>query len=184
MVKYDITTADRIRHFLAQCTVESGGTTDLLEDDGDNTDYAPYYGAGRIHITLESGYKAFAIYEALEKYPELADYGITYYNPQNRGPEYIDPEYEELLEVAKKLGLNISEFTDIVDIGPTYVAEHYPWESAGYFWNTSGCNEAVDGFKEIKEENADDITRIVNSDNDPNKDKKRETYRQLMEYIQ
>lgn len=48
--------------------------------------------------------------------------------------EDIFEQYDNLLEAANNRNLDISEFTNIVNIGPEYVAENYAWESAGYFW--------------------------------------------------
>ena len=57
MIKYDITTVERLRHFLAQCDVESGIAEDLLEiGHGAGQSYYPYYGAGRIQLTHDYGY--------------------------------------------------------------------------------------------------------------------------------
>lgn len=183
MIKYDITTVERLRHFLAQCDVESGITADLLEiGHGADTDYYPYYGAGRIQLTHDYGYYAFAIYKALECYPELED-EVTYYSPAHSGSEEIFAQYDNLLEAANNRNLDISEFTNIVDIGPEYVAENYAWESAAYFWAIGGCNEIVDSFTDTDKSNVDAITSVVNF-GDAHYKEKREAYETIKEYIQ
>ena len=67
--KYDITTTDRIRHFISQCMQETNKGLWLAEEDfGDETyfDRQPYgrkyRGAGYIHLTWEYNYEAFANY--------------------------------------------------------------------------------------------------------------------------
>ena len=71
--------------------------------------------------------------------------------------------------------MDISEFTNIVDKGPEYVAEHYAWEAAGYFWDISGCNEIVDSFTNTEKDNVDAITYVVNQ-YDSHYEEKREAY--------
>ena len=68
--KFEITTTERIRHFLAQCYIESGVSDagdDYLQDNSTN----PYRGAGAMQMTHDYHYFAFATYKILEKYPFL-----------------------------------------------------------------------------------------------------------------
>ncbi len=186
MVKYDITTVERLRHFLAQCDVESGISKDLLEfGHGEGCDYFPYYGAGRIQLTGAAWYYGFATYMALERYPQLGD-KVTYCNPAHRDfDNYIYPQYENLIKAAEEEGLDISEFMKIVDgeNGPIYVAENYAWESAGYFWYMNECNEVVDSYANT-ENNADAITSRVNGDaSERHFEQKTEAYEKIAEYV-
>lgn len=187
MVKYDITTVERLRHFLAQCDVESGTSEDLLEDGhGIGKFYEGYCGAGRIQITLEAGYYAFAIYEALECCPELEEW-VTYPNPAHNNLDSILAQYKNLCKAAYINNLDISEFTKIVmkDDGPKYVAENYAWESAGYYWYINNCNDVVDSFIDTEKYNADEITQLVNGNAlESHYAQKREAYEEIKEYIQ
>ncbi len=164
LLKYDITTIERIRHFLAQCHVESGTSDDLIEDGNvEKKSYYPYYGAGRIQLTHDYNYYAFAIYMACEKYPQLKE-DIICYNPEHYDFSYIEPQYRKMIEIVQNEGYNIdiSEITKIVDEGPRYVASNYAWETAGYFWDINHCNDIVDSFESEEKENADLITNEVN----------------------
>ncbi len=125
---------------------------------------------------------AFATYKAIECYPELGD-KVTYCNPANRDfDSYISPQYENLINTAEDEGLDISEFTDIVNRGPEYVAENYAWESAGYYWYMNGCNEIVDSFTDTDPNNVDDITSIVNFGNS-HCEEKIAAYEEIKEYV-
>lgn len=171
MVKYDITTPDRIFHFLAQCTIESRISTkdDFTEKENTNT----YGGAGRIQITGKDIYYSFAIWVALEQYPELNEI-VQHCPPAHNGPDIIQAEYDKLVAYAKENGLNIDESFNIVNEGKNYVGAHYEWESAGYYWKYSDCNDKVDEFTPIDinstrefsnqdRNNVDAITDIINS---------------------
>ena len=78
--------------------------------------------------------------------------------------------------------MDISEFTNIVDKGPEYVAEHYAWEAAGYFWDISGCNEIVDSFTNTEKDNVDAITYVVNQ-YDSHYEEKREAYEKVINIL-
>ena len=45
----------------------------------------------------------------------------------------------------------------IYEIGPKYVAEHYAWSAAGWYWSERGINEVIANGGGVKE-----VTRIVN----------------------
>lgn len=85
-------------------------------------------------MTWEYSYQAFATYLSLQKYPELSTC-CTYKSPNNNGVESIAKEYEKLVLGAKGLGIDINEYTDIVDKGYTHISNSYAWECAGYDWD-------------------------------------------------
>lgn len=122
--RFSINTAPRLRHFISQCSHESGaghytreiasGTAYEGRADLGNTqtgDGPRYKGAGYLQMTGRNNYQSFA--NAIG-----------------------DPRVME---------------------GVDYVAEHYPWTSAGYWWNTHKMNQMCDAGASVKE-----ITRRVN----------------------
>ena len=129
--KYDITTPDRIRHFLSQCAHESAkgyyreeiasgeaynGRNDLGNvQPGDGPKYK---GGGYIQLTGRNNYQAFA--DAMG-----------------------DPE--------------------IINQGTSYVAEKYPWSSAGFWWSNNNMNAYVDSLSGMPADEAVKcVTRRVN----------------------
>lgn len=67
MRKYCISnTAQRINHFLAQLTEESGYYRLVKEGNGENAYYAPYYGRGLIQLTHKENYEKFG---SFRKFP-------------------------------------------------------------------------------------------------------------------
>ena len=162
--KYGLTDNKQIRYFISECYAELGGDTgsDFLEIGGAKKRYAPYYGAGNIQITFKYGYQAYATYLALEEYPELQEKGVNFKNPKNNGPDAINSEYEKLIKTAKELNIDISKYTDIVDIGPKYVAENFAFDSAAYFWVTKGIKTTVEGFEADSISNLTTVSHMVN----------------------
>ncbi|TCL53539.1 RHS repeat-associated protein, partial [Hydrogenispora ethanolica] len=121
--KYDITTPERIRHFLSQCMQETNkgqwpteqdfgdkgyfqrmydGRKDLGNQPGDGIKYR---GGGAIHLTGKNQYKAFA--DAMD-----------------------DPRIME---------------------GADYVAKNYFWEAGGYWWKTHGMNAIIDSGASVRQ---------------------------------
>lgn len=152
--KYEINTPKRILFFISECAYETGygqkteenvTAQDLI---GKNYEFM-YRGVGYIQFTHKYAYQAFATYLTLEKYPELESYA-SYKNPADSDAQMIDTEYEKLLEGAEELGIDIREFTDIVDVGCDYVSNNFAWESGGYYWKNSGLNELVDNGGDIE----------------------------------
>lgn len=181
--KYNIDSKDEICMFLSQCSRECENGSKLLENGSpsyfEKQSY-PYEwrGSGYIHLTHDYGYKAYAIYKILENYPEiqLSDPSLTYLNPKDWGREYINPRYDEILAKAEELGLDISFYTKIVDIGPEYVAENFAWDTAGYFWETKGCNDAYDSKCSI-----DDISKLINGDKCKTLKERQEEYELMLD---
>ena len=73
--------------------------------------------------------------------------------------------YKYVVNFAKEKldDITLARYTNIVDIGPTYVAENYAWESAGYFWTTKNINKIVDNLTPDDRNGVDQITAKVNS---------------------
>lgn len=161
MDKYNITTREQICAFLAECMYESDygrGLKEYGDEDYWNANGygAKYRGSGYIHITWEYGYQAFATYLILQDIPELQDYA-SYLNPKNNDAVSIADEYNKLVVAAQDLGIDISDYTDIVDCGADYVAENYAWESAAYYWDANNINEVIDNGG-----NLDEVSSIIN----------------------
>lgn len=127
LARFEITTAARIRHFLAQIAHESGGLRWLIELWGPTPAQRTYQGrmgnfnpgdgfrfrgAGAIQLTGRNNYTAF----------------------------------------SKSMG-----DIKILEIGAPYVAEVYPFSSAGWFWLVNGFNQMCDRGASVQE-----ITRVVN----------------------
>jgi predicted chitinase len=182
--KYDITSTEQIRHFLAQCAVETGWGKpgdSVLEVGSDEyflkKDYGKKYrGAGYIHITWGYGYEAFATYLILEKYPVLKS-SATYKNPSNNGKDAINTEYQNAVNAAKERTLDVKIYTDIVDKGSQHIADCFAWESAGYYWDVNGVNDIIDNGGLV-----DDVTRVINRYTDSYK-KRNTAYENTLKYI-
>ena len=178
--KFEITTAERVRHFLAQCYIESGVSdagNDYLQDDSSN----PYCGAGAIQMTYKYHYMAFATYKILEKYPFLDGVHLA---AAHHDMTEIEPNYYHILQDAADAGISaaaLKKFTDIYDIGPKYVGKNYPWESAGYYWQMTDFNEIVDGLTPGRVSDVDVISKKIKSNG--NFEARREAYIRVCEVI-
>jgi len=122
--RFGITTSARLRHFISQCSHESGcgkWTKELASGDayewrsdlGNNQpgDGRRYKGGGYIQLTGRANYQALANY--------LGDQNVMQ--------------------------------------GVDYVANNYPWTSAGYWWHRNGMNAMCDRGASVQE-----VTRRVN----------------------
>ena len=122
--KFNITTSNRIRHFLSQTAHESGGGKWKKElSDG-------WYLEGR------------------------TDLGNT---QEGDGPRFKGAGYIQLTG-----RYNYQKFADYIKDqnvmnGYEYVAQNYPFSSAGYWWESNGMNEFCDTNPTVEQ-----VTRRVN----------------------
>lgn len=135
--KYDIKSREQICMFLSQCRWECDSGRGLIEYGNENyyneNGYGiKYRGSGCIHLTWKSNYEAFAAYLMLENVPQLKDLKTA------------DKSYDSIVAQANELGVDVSYYTDIVNIGSDYVAMNFAWESAGYFWETGKFNSEIE----------------------------------------
>lgn len=171
--EYEILSAEEISQFLAQAAVETACGRWLTEL-GDE-DYFRCYGystgtrgAGFFHLTFEYGQMAFSTWMMRRYIPELAE--ITYMNPTCHDREEIRAAYYAALRIAANLGLDVSQYTRIVFdpqspvvTGADYIAQAFPWESAGYYWKITGIGEAISPNPGT--ENTDVVSRLVGGGN-------------------
>jgi predicted chitinase len=133
--RYEITTPQRIRHFLSQTAHESGG--------------------GRYKKELASG----AAYEFRDDLgnDEVGD-----------GPKYKGAGYIQL--TGKYNYLRLSEYLCDPQVmnGVEYVAENYPFTSAGYWWMDNDMNELIDSGADVLA-----VTRRVNGGTNGLEDRQR-----------
>ena len=176
-MKYEITTVERVRHFLAQCMDETGSGQNIREgeyllDNGswnqaqyeayynNNTTYKyKYRGVGYIQTTNAYNYLSFATAMIAEAYPDL---DITVRYPVNTDEPTLRTYYDRAVNAAKSKGYDIKQYTDIVDLGADYVAKDYAWEIAGFWWKSGNVNTVVDGLKPGDASEVDKVTAIVN----------------------
>ena len=168
--EYGITSPEEISQFLAQAAVETAagrhltetGTEEYFQSHGYSTGTR---GAGYLQLTFEYGQMAFAVWMMKKYVPELAD--LEYVNPAAHGAERIADAYYGALQRAANLGLDVSRWSRIVyssqsgrlSTGADYIAEEFPWESAGYYWLASGISSS---FYEISTSlNTDIASRII-----------------------
>ena len=116
LAEYEITTPQRIRHFLSQTAHESGG--------------------GRYKKELASG-AAYEFREDLQN-DEVGD-----------GPKYKGAGYIQL--TGKYNYSRLSAYLDDPQVmnGVDYVAENYPFTSAGYWWMDNRMNEFIDDGADV-----------------------------------
>lgn len=122
--RFAITTLPRLRHFISQCSHESG--------------------AGHYTKEIASG----------TAYEGRADLGNIH---PGDGPKYKGAGYLQMTGRNNYQSLATAIADPRVMEGVDYVAEHYPWTSAGYWWSTHNMNALCDGGATVKQ-----ITRRVN----------------------
>ena len=97
---------------------------------------------------------SFAVYEMLRENPEMQGYEYIsegkvkkldfVFNASSDENDVVE-NYNGALMVAKDLGTDIKKYTDILDVGKTYVAENYFWKSAGFFWMSNKIGQRIEG---------------------------------------
>lgn len=132
---FEITTPNRIRHFLSQTAHESGG--------------------GRWKLELASG----------SSYEGRADLGNT---RAGDGPRFKGAGYIQLTGRA-----NYQAFSEYIEDprvmeGCSYVAEKYPFSSAGYWWSRNRMNALCDSNPTVEQ-----VTKIVNGGHNGLADRKK-----------
>lgn len=101
---FGINTKEKVKHFLAQCMVETVTGTQVLEygyragkGKVSGVSYSPYYGSGYLHLTWSDAYEKFHNY-------------------------------------MKSKGTNDPKIFSPADYATQHVAINYPGRSAGWFW--------------------------------------------------
>jgi len=122
--RFAITTPPRLRHFISQCSHESGG--------------------GRYTKEIASG----------NAYEGRTDLGNI---QPGDGPKYKGAGYLQMTGRNNYQSLAYAIADPRVMEGVDYVAKHYPWTSAGYWWSTHNMNALCDAGATVKK-----ITRRVN----------------------
>jgi predicted chitinase len=129
--KYNIDSAEKARHFFAQVSHES--KVGMIEKYNGNS--AEEYFADRDFRT---------------------EYG---HNAKGDGAKYRGAGYMQL--TWKSTYQDFADFIgdqNVVLYGASYVAEHYSWESAGWFWdNYKSLNIKIENGTTVKE-----VTRVIN----------------------
>ena len=166
LMRYGILSEEQICMFLAQCMFETINGTELTEI-GSMSYFAgkpygyEYRGGGYIHLTHEGGYQGFAIYLMLRDYPELKGekdgHNYKYTSRDHDKDPVVNKRFKDIVAYAGELSINVDKYTRIVDgyenkSPADYVASHYAWESATYFWTISkGLNDKVAKGADIDE---------------------------------
>ena len=139
--EYGITGTNSLRHFLSQCSVESGCGEVLIEKHSSKFPSAEEYFRSR---DLKE-------YNNVPGSPATENDGAKY-----RGAGYIQITWKDAYyKFAKYIGDD-----EILNRGCEYVAGNYAWESAGWFWTVfKKLNSMIESEPEIT---VDRVTKIVN----------------------
>lgn len=161
MTEYDITNINSIRHFLAQCSVESGCGEILVERYGRDSSSPEEYFRSR---DFKEGNNAPGS-------PAEKNDGAKY-----RGAGYIQLTWKEnYYKFAKYIGDD-----DILNQGCIYVSNNYPWESAGWYW--SKLKKINNKINENPDFSVEEVTKIVNG-GDTALDERKKAYKKCCEKI-
>lgn len=102
---FGINTKEKVKHFLAQCMVETAAGTQIVEygyragkGKVSGVSYSPYYGSGYLHLTWDYSYEAFRDY-------------------------------------MKSRGTNDPKIVSPSEYATQHVGINYPGRSAGWFWD-------------------------------------------------
>ncbi|GMX60606.1 hypothetical protein Elgi_06800 [Paenibacillus elgii] len=158
--KYDITSTERIRHFIAQCMQESGLGEYTRELAPKNSDPEEHFN---------------------KKYDGRTELGNK---NKGDGAKFRGSGYIQI--TGRDVYQKFADFMDdpkIVDEGYSYVEKKYPWEAAGYFWGKyKNLNPLVDKGASVLE-----ISKKVNGFNKttglPNHHEEREKYFKLCKEV-
>lgn len=130
LIFFNITTPNKIRHFLAQSAKETGFGRDLVEDDGGDPHYFDGYEPGT-RAGKELGNT------------EIGD------GKKFRGTGFIQVtgrwNYQKFSDDLKKI--TGKEDPLIMERGSEYVAKTYPWTVAGWFWDFNDVNIRIDSLE-------------------------------------
>lgn len=181
LLAYGITSPEEICQFLAQATIETGAGLSLTESADESYCLSHGYtigtrGAGYLHLTHEYGQMAFATWMMKRNVPELAD--AEFANPANSDSPTVAAAYHAALQSAANLGLDVSRYSRIVydpgspvTTGADHIADCFAWESAAYYWTTSGIREALTDTVGL--DGVDAVTQIIGG---TNRQSRREAY--------
>ncbi|MBQ9699158.1 MAG: peptidoglycan-binding protein [Lachnospiraceae bacterium] len=157
ITEFGIDDDKELKVFLAQTLHECLSDADGIENAKKNWKYA---GAGAIQLTGVDNYRGFAIYEIIRQNTELEANKLMI-SPANRSSDEVLANYNKLIGIAENKDIDISKYTDIVDIGKKYVAENYLWRSAGWYWMTNKIGEKIEGM--TAEEGMVVSKKVINS---------------------
>jgi len=192
--KYDITTIERIRHFMTQCMhetnkglwlTEKSFQTTIPEEDwfNENKNYGYLYrGAGYIHLTRKWAYQAFATYMIREAFPEL---NIQWRSPSNTDAETLEMLFNDAVKIAQENNHDVDQYIRIVTEGANYVAKKFAWDTSGYFWSSvNNLNSIVDTLRPANYNDVDRVTDVVNKDDSSSgREARRELYIETLDII-
>jgi predicted chitinase len=161
LVKYEITTPARIRHFLAQAAKESG---------------KGYY-------TTEEGDRNYFIENYWDDEERRNDLGNL--SPEDavnfRGGGYIQTTGRKNYEAFKK---EVDD-NDVLKRGADYISEKYPWIASGFWWKNNNMNAIVDELDgKDHDVDVDKVTDVVNrGETTKRRQDRKNLYKELLSII-
>ena len=136
--RFNITTEDRLAHFLAQISVESGYGKWKKELGGEAYFTRLYWDKQKKAKELGNESKEDAI-----RYSGGGYIQVTGKNNYQKFSDYMESQGEGDPSIMEK--------------GKDCVGEDYPWTAAGHWWESNGMNESVDDGASVL-----DVSRKVN----------------------